>query len=835
MSAFTLSASPDEAEAEAETGAASPIAIPAPAAADQPQPDQAHFILSTSPDDDNANDNDGPAGGSATLFANAPDTPIGKSQPLPFRRGPLQRQQQQQQQQRMPNTPQRTDTHSTFASSPRSSSHASIDTSADSLGTASSSSPSRTPAPADNQSSSKLTMSQSHSHRQLHSPATPAHSRTMSTSSIASSLGVTAPVPSPAHDRRAHDAYARSQQHARHGRGVSTSSSSGGIPIPVPGSSAADQGSSSRGVYTADGLSSSPSRSSSTANTFPFNYRETLNARTDHLADGSRTINQYRMLDQIGRGAYGVVYWAELISDPSVTFAIKEFGKTRLRKTYRAANMRKTARMRGRGRGGGLMSSSSAESGRAESALAALVRQDATDALAAPLPPQPPTSTPVLPHATITAPGPGPGPGPEQAAIMQTPQLVMSPSTAELNVPILSSSPTSASPDGDKAAAGGGIQALARGIKALQMDPASTGAQRSGFSLDQQSAAELQQAGGPSAHPAGPSAHPAGPSAHPAGPSAHPAGPSAHPAGPSAHPAGPSAHPAGPSAHPAGPSSTSGSAAAAAPPPPRASTLETDPLFLIRHEIAILKKLNHPNVVKLYEVLDDPSQDSLYMVFESCSNGPVIEVHIHEQSQSLDEDVAREYFAQILLGIEYLHSNEIVHRDIKPDNILLTSDRQICKIVDFGVSEIFLKPNEDKLAKSAGTPAFMSPELCTAGTGDVHAMADDIWALGVTLYCMVVGRLPFEKSQIYELFETIKNDEPEYPSHLSPGLLDLLQGLLRKDHRTRYGIAEAREHPWVTYDGTYPLVSVEENLETVVHEITEEELERAICKITSVL
>ncbi|CAD6918388.1 unnamed protein product [Tilletia controversa] len=613
MSAFTLSASPDEAEAEAETGAASPIAIPAPAAADQPQPDQAHFILSTSPDDDNANDNDGPAGGSATLFANAPDTPIGKSQPLPFRRGPLQRQQQQQQQQRMPNTPQRTDTHSTFASSPRSSSHVSIDTSADSLGTASSSSPSRTPAPADNQSSSKLTMSQSHSHRQLHSPATPAHSRTMSTSSIASSLGVTAPVPSPAHDRRAHDAYARSQQHARHSRGVSTSSSSGGIPIPVPGSSAADQGSSSRGVYTADGLSSSPSRSSSTANTFPFNYRETLNARTDHLADGSRTINQYRMLDQIGRGAYGVVYWAELISDPSVTFAIKEFGKTRLRKTYRAANMRKTARMRGRGRGGGLMSSSSAESGRAESALAALVRQDATDALAAPLPPQPPTPTPVLPHATITA--PGPGPGPEQAAIMQTPQLVMSPSTAELNVPILSSSPTSASPDGDKAAAGGGIQALARGIKALQMDPASTGAQRSGFSLDQQSAAELQQAGGPSAHPAGPS-------------------------------------------------STSGSAAAAAPPPPRASTLETDPLFLIRHEIAILKKLNHPNVVKLYEVLDDPSQDSLYMVFESCSNGPVIEVHIHEQSQSLDEDVAREYFAQILLGIEYLHSNEIVHRDV---------------------------------------------------------------------------------------------------------------------------------------------------------------------------
>ncbi|KAE8267848.1 hypothetical protein A4X09_0g4495 [Tilletia walkeri] len=796
--AYTLSASPDEA-------ASSPIAIESAQSTDNN-----NFILSTSPDDD-AQDNQ-----QESLFANAPDTPLGRSKPLPIRRGPNAPP-------RTPHQPQRVDTYSTFASSPRSSRQASLDTSADSPGTASSSSLSRTgttstntvadpqktattttmmmtPSPSHtasypiSQSSSQTSnlqaspsQQQPQSQRQHFRSAS--HSRTMSTSSIGSSLGVHSHVPSPAHDRKAHDAYARSQREAQHSRGLSTSSSSGAMAIPGSSSSNSGSGTGASTYTGAAGLSSSPSRASSTGSSFPFGYRETLNARTENLADGSRTINQYRMLEQIGRGAYGVVYWAELTNDPSTTFAIKEFGKTRLRKTYRAANMRKMARMRGRGRGGGSMS---AEVGRAESALAALAKRDAADVLGADTPPQPPTVVPAPAPATMPAPVPTHSSSP--STMENPPQLVTSPSTAELTMPILSS-PISASPSGTETGTGKGqavgIEALTRGIKALKMDPASSGAQRSPFTVDQQSAAELQQSHAQVA--------------------------------------------AG------GPSPGSGSGPAAVPPvaaasaaPARVSTLETDPLFLIRHEIAILKKLNHPNVVKLYEVLDDPSQDSLYMVFESCQDGPIIEVHIHEQAEPLDEDAAREYFAQILLGIEYLHSNEIVHRDIKPDNILLTSDRQICKIVDFGVSEIFLKPNEEKLAKSAGTPAFMSPELCTAGMGDLHAMSDDIWALGVTLYCMVVGRLPFEKGQIYELFEAIKNDEPVYPSNLSPGLLDLLQGLLRKDHKMRYGIAEAREHPWVTMDGTYPLVSVEENLATVVHEITEEELERAICKITSV-
>lgn len=105
-----------------------------------------------------------------------------------------------------------------------------------------------------------------------------------------------------------------------------------------------------------------------------------------------------------------------------------------------------------------------------------------------------------------------------------------------------------------------------------------------------------------------------------------------------------------------------------------------------------------------------------------------------------------------------VHSQGIVHRDIKPDNLLLSAD-DVLKIVDFGVSEMFEKTSVMMTAKSAGSPAFLPPELCYAGHGDVSGTAADIWSMGVTLYCLVFGRLPYSHSGVMELYEAIKHDQ----------------------------------------------------------------------------
>nr|CAG8547749.1 10330_t:CDS:10 [Entrophospora candida] len=243
----------------------------------------------------------------------------------------------------------------------------------------------------------------------------------------------------------------------------------------------------------------------------------------------------------------------------------------------------------------------------------------------------------------------------------------------------------------------------------------------------------------------------------------------------------------------------------------------SDPLYLIRGEVAVLKKLNHPNVVKLFEVLDDPENDSLYMVFEMCDNGNLMNISINKQAKPFSEEKSRLYFIEMIL-------------DIKPDNLLLSKD-DILKIVDFGVSEIFVRGN-DKTTKSAGSPAFMAPELCKAHHGEISGKAADIWSMGVTLYCLVFGRLPFEKDNILELYESIKNHDIQISGNINPDLADILYKLLEKDPDKRITMHELREHPWVTLRGAEPLISTAENCTEMVTEITDDELSSAIKPIS---
>jgi [calcium/calmodulin-dependent protein kinase] kinase len=235
----------------------------------------------------------------------------------------------------------------------------------------------------------------------------------------------------------------------------------------------------------------------------------------------------------------------------------------------------------------------------------------------------------------------------------------------------------------------------------------------------------------------------------------------------------------------------------------------SDALFYIREEIAIMKKLNHPNLAQLIEVLDDPDEDSLYIVMEMCKKGVIMKVGLGEQADPYPDEECRFWFRDLILGIEYrkaysqlhldsiaianvsiVHAQGVIHRDIKPDNLLLSED-DCLKVVDFGVSEMFSKPNNMRTSKSAGSPAFLPPELCTRHS-EVSGTAADIWSMGITLYCLKYGKIPFNKEAILEIYEAIKAEEPELPEGENPIFVDLMSRLLDKNPETRITMAELR-------------------------------------------
>ena len=141
-----------------------------------------------------------------------------------------------------------------------------------------------------------------------------------------------------------------------------------------------------------------------------------------------------------------------------------------------------------------------------------------------------------------------------------------------------------------------------------------------------------------------------------------------------------------------------------------------------------------------------------------------------------------------------VHAQGIIHRDLKPDNCLITED-DVLKIVDFGVSEMFEKDADMNTAKSAGSPAFMPPELCVAKHGQVSGKAADIWSMGVTLYCLRFGRIPFEKSNMLDLYESIRSDPLDVEGEQDRDFRDLISRLLEKDPAKRITMDEIRVCP----------------------------------------
>ncbi|OHT09573.1 CAMK family protein kinase [Tritrichomonas foetus] len=211
----------------------------------------------------------------------------------------------------------------------------------------------------------------------------------------------------------------------------------------------------------------------------------------------------------------------------------------------------------------------------------------------------------------------------------------------------------------------------------------------------------------------------------------------------------------------------------------------------IRNEIALFQELDHPKIIHFYEMFE--CNNRINIVMELAQDGSLIEMIEHGK---IDLAKSQDIFIQIVEGINYLHNTKkVVHRDLNAENILFNGNE--VKICDFGFSKIFEPSRNELMSTRCGSPAYASPELIN---GHHYDQKTDIWSLGIILYHMVTGHLPFMDCNIQRLFTKIVKTDFEIPDYLSTEfeLIALLRGMLEKNPQKRYSINEVMQSPWMS-------------------------------------
>ncbi|KAH9630427.1 hypothetical protein HF086_016965, partial [Spodoptera exigua] len=208
-------------------------------------------------------------------------------------------------------------------------------------------------------------------------------------------------------------------------------------------------------------------------------------------------------------------------------------------------------------------------------------------------------------------------------------------------------------------------------------------------------------------------------------------------------------------------------------------------------EVRCMKLVQHPNVVRLYEVID--TQTKLYLILELGDGGDLYD-YIMRHESGLSESLARDYFRQIVRAISYCHRLHVVHRDLKPENVVFFEKLGVVKLTDFGFSNKFC-PGQ-KLETSCGSLAYSAPEILLGDSYDAPAV--DVWSLGVILYMLVCGQAPFQEANDSETLTMIMDCKYTIPLHISNSCKRLIGRMLVREPEKRATLSEIATDPWVT-------------------------------------
>ncbi|KAD7477970.1 hypothetical protein E3N88_01106 [Mikania micrantha] len=217
-------------------------------------------------------------------------------------------------------------------------------------------------------------------------------------------------------------------------------------------------------------------------------------------------------------------------------------------------------------------------------------------------------------------------------------------------------------------------------------------------------------------------------------------------------------------------------------------------LFQITMEITTMKLIKHPNVVRLYEVMG--SKTKIYMVFEFVTGGDLFDKIV--ELGRMRENEARKYFQQLINAVDCCHSRGVYHRDLKPENLLLDASGNL-KVSDFAMSALSRQVRDDGLLNTTcGSPNYVAPEVLKNRGYD--GAAADLWSCGVILYALLAGFLPFDDSNLVNLYKKIMTADFTCPSWFSFSAMKLINRILDPNPMTRITISELKHNEWFSKD-----------------------------------